>query len=347
MYRQVRALGVPLLTHEYRNQEIFPYGRVRGVAKERALLDRVRAGVRWLRSGHGYRLPNTTERAVARELEAMGATVVHAHYGPAGLRMLPMAGSRRLLVTFHGYDATRLPQTEPSYRRALEGLFAGAHKVIAVSEAIRRRLEALGCAAPEVVPLGVPLRPPRRRELRETVRAITIARLHPVKGVPDLVDAVSRADARLELDIVGDGEERPEVEARIVRAGLEGRIRLHGTLPPERVLELLDLADLFVLNSRTPEEGDTEGLPVSILEAMAASLPVVATRHGGIPEAVVDRTTGLLVPERDGAALAGALDLLAHNPGFRAALGASGRARVAEHYDLDRCTERLRELYGE
>jgi colanic acid/amylovoran biosynthesis glycosyltransferase len=165
-----------------------------------------------------------------------------------------------------------------------------------------------------------------------------------VKGVPDLVDAV--AQAPVALDVVGDGEERAEVEARVRRRGIADRVRLHGTLPPDRVAELLDAADLFVLNSRTPEAGDAEGLPVSVLEAMEASLPVVATRHGGIPEAVADGETGILVPERDTAALARALGALAGDAALRARMGGAGRRQVEGRYDLAECTRRLRELYA-
>lgn len=341
MWRQVRALGAPLVTHEHRNPETFPCPEVHVVPKRRAFGDRVRAGIRRLRSGHGYRLPAATERAVARTLAGLGATLVHAHYGPAGLRIAPLAP--RLVVTFHGFDATRLPLGDASYRRALPGLFRKAHRVIAVSQAIRERLLALGCADPVVLPIGVPLRPPRPlRAASPAPRAITVARLHPAKGVPDLVDAVARTP--LSLDVVGDGEERAEVEARVRRHGLADRVRLHGTLAPDRVAALLDAADLFVLNSRTPEAGDTEGLPVSVLEAMEASLPVVATRLGGIPEAVADGETGILVPERDTDALARALGTLARDPALRARLGAAGRARVEERFDLEACTRRLREL---
>lgn len=109
---------------------------------------------------------------------------------------------------------------------------------------------------------------------------------------------------------------------------------------------LLDASDLFVLNSRTTPEGDSEGLPVSAVEAMERSLPVVATRHGGIPDAVEDEATGLLVAERDTDALAAALARAAGDAALRARLGANGRARVEREFDLARCAERLLGLYA-
>jgi len=346
MWRQVRAVGVPLLTHEHRNVVTFPYEQAVVVPRTRTRFDRARAAARWLVARHGYRLPASTERAVGRKLRALGATLVHAHYGPAGLRMLPLPVP--LLVTFHGFDTSSLPATDPSYRRALRRLFGGAAGVVAISETVRERLVRLGCPEDRlhVIPMGVPLGPPRPRPIRDEVRAITVARLHPVKGVPDLVDAVAKArgsGARLELDIVGDGPERAEVERRM--RGHGGPVRLHGTLPPADVARLLAESDLFVLNSRATPEGDAEGLPVSLLEAMERSLPVVATRHGGIRDAVEDGRTGLLVAEKDTDALAAALVRAAGDAALRERLGAAGRARVEREFDLERCAARLRELY--
>jgi len=344
MWRQVRALGVPLVTHEHRRAGTFPYDQVHVVERRRAPFDSLVAGARWLRARHGYRLPPATERALAAEFETLGAELVHAHYGPAGLRAAP-AVRGRLLVTFHGFDVTRLPRSDAGYRRALRGLFARAYRCIAVSGAVRDRLLALGCPRERIalLPLGVPVHAPRQPRAGGGLRAITVARLHAVKGIPDLVDAVAAVRARgvpLELDVIGEGEERAEIERR---RG-EG-VHLHGALAPETVLGLLDEADLFVLNARTTQEGDTESLGIALLEAMERGLPVVATRHGGIPEIVADGANGLLVPERDTAALAGALENLARDPGLRERMGAAGRKRVETDYDLARCTEALRALY--
>jgi glycosyltransferase involved in cell wall biosynthesis len=348
MWRQVRAVGTPLLTHEHRNTAMFPYEHSVVVPRTHTPLDRAIAAARWLRARHGYRLPASTERAVERKLRDLDATLVHAHYGPAGLRMLHLG--LPLLVTFHGFDTSSLPATDPCYRRALPGLFGRAAGIIAVSETVRGRLVRLGCPGDRlhVIPMGVSVGPPRPHPIRGDVRAITVARLHPVKGVPDLVDAVAKAramGARLSLDIVGDGPERAEVERRIDRGGLRGTVRVHGTLPPADVARLLDASDLFALNSRTTPEGDAEALGISLLEAMEASLPVVAARHGGIPEAVEDGVTGLLVPERDTEALAEALARLAADPPLRARLGAAGRALVESRFDLAACADRLRAAY--
>jgi glycosyltransferase involved in cell wall biosynthesis len=177
-----------------------------------------------------------------------------------------------------------------------------------------------------------------------------VARLHPKKGVPDLVDAVARAralGAPLELDIAGDGPERAEVLRRIEAGGLRGTVRVHGALPPAQVQRLLGAADVFVLNSRTAPDGDIEALGISLLEAMERGVCVIGASHGGIPEVVEDGVTGLLVPERDTAALAHALARVAGDAGLRGRLAAAGRALVERDFDLAACTARLAGLYRE
>ncbi|HEX5137088.1 MAG TPA: glycosyltransferase [Planctomycetota bacterium] len=354
IYRQVRALGSHVVTHEHRDPATFPYDRVAVVPKTRTPADRARTALRWLRDRHRYHLPASTEAALACRLRELQATLLHAHYGPVGLRILPVA--RRLglplVTTFHGFDISSLPAVDPSYRRALQSLFAAAWRVIAVSHTMRDRLADLGCPADRiaVISMGVPVAAPRPPHPgAPVVRVVTVARLHPKKGVPDLVDAVARARAAgapIELDIVGEGPERAAVEQRIEAAGLRAAVRLHGALPPAQVSRLLAVADLFALNSRTAPDGDTEGLPVSILEAMEASLCVIATRHGGIQEAVADGDSGILVPERDTDALAQALLRMSRDPAARAAMGRAGRARVERDYDERRSIERLKELYA-
>jgi len=354
IYRQVRELGIPVLTHEHRDPETFPYDRVAVVPKTRTAADRARTALRWLRDRHRYHLPASTERALERRLRELEATLLHAHYGPAALRVLPVARTLRLplVTTFHGFDMSSLPAVDPSYRRALRSLFAAARRIVAVSQVMRDRLVELGCPADRiaVISMGVPISAPRPPHPETSVvRVVTVARLHPKKGVPDLVDAVAKAraaGATLELDIVGDGPERAAVERRIEAGGLRAAVRLHGVLSPAAVSRLLAAADLFALNSRTAPDGDTEGLPVSVLEAMEASLCVIATRHGGIAEAVSDGDSGVLVPERDTDELAKALLRMSLDRAAREAMGRAGRVRVARDYDERKSAEQLQELYA-
>jgi glycosyltransferase involved in cell wall biosynthesis len=161
----------------------------------------------------------------------------------------------------------------------------------------------------------------------EPLRVVTVGRLQAPKDAVTLVRALALVRGpRFEAVVVGDGPDRPAVEAELRLLRLESAVELAGER--EDVPELLATADLFVLSSRS------EGLPLSILEAMAAELPVVASSVGGVPEVVVDGETGLLVAPGDPQSLAAAIERLLGDSALRRRFGEAGRVRVAEHFDL-------------
>ncbi|HWL33698.1 MAG TPA: glycosyltransferase family 4 protein [Gaiellaceae bacterium] len=156
---------------------------------------------------------------------------------------------------------------------------------------------------------------------------VAVGRLQRPKDSITLARALGRVRASFSAVIVGEGPDRPRLEAEIRRLGLEQAVVLAGDRSD--VADLLTRADVFALSSTS------EGLPLSILEAMAAALPVVASSVGGVPEAVEDGETGLLVPPRDPVRLAAALERLLVEPALRRRLGANGRERVREHFGLE------------
>jgi glycosyltransferase involved in cell wall biosynthesis len=192
--------------------------------------------------------------------------------------------------------------------------------------------------------------PGARRRLRRALGIadgelilLTIGRLHREKGADVLLRALPQVapDGAFPFRaiVVGDGPERGALEAQARRLGLAGSVFFAGER--RRVVPWLQAADLFVLPSRE------EGLPVAPLEAMALSLPVVATRVGGTPEVVEHGRTGLLVPPDDPAALAEALRRLALDEPARRALGRRGRIRVRGEFTIARMAERILDLYAE
>jgi glycosyltransferase involved in cell wall biosynthesis len=164
----------------------------------------------------------------------------------------------------------------------------------------------------------------------------TVSRLDPVKGVAFLVHAFSKVD-RAHLVVIGDGPERAALESLAGGLGVAGRV--HWVGHRRNVPHLLPAFDLFVQPSLH------EGLPNTILEAMAAGLPVVATAVGGTPEVVVDGVTGLLVPPRDPDALAQAIVRLLYTPDLRCRMGQAGRERVAQYFTVERMVEQTERLY--
>jgi glycosyltransferase involved in cell wall biosynthesis len=235
------------------------------------------------------------------------------------------------------------------YHRLLDRLlFLGTDLVICVSEEVRAYYEReLGVPArkirviPNAIDLGPFAAPPPEGRLREEVGAepgeflfVCAARLHPQKGHPVLFEAVARLveEGRrgFKVLLAGDGSLRGDLEAKVASLGLASRVRFLG-LRHDMPSVLLQ-ADAFVLPSLY------EGLPLAVLEAMAARLPVVATRVGGNSEAVEDGKTGLLVPPADAPALAEAMARLLGDRAAARAMGEAGRLRVEARYDIERIT---------
>jgi colanic acid/amylovoran biosynthesis glycosyltransferase len=145
----------------------------------------------------------------------------------------------------------------------------------------------------------------------------------------------------VEYRVLGDGPRREQLAALTAELGVEDRVTLHGRRGQEKVRDALEGSDVLVAASVTAADGDEEGIPNVLKEAMALGLPVVGTRHAGIPELIEDGVSGFLVPERDETALADALQHLAAEPGRWAAMGRAGHAKIEREYDIDRLNDRL------
>jgi glycosyltransferase involved in cell wall biosynthesis len=179
-------------------------------------------------------------------------------------------------------------------------------------------------------------------------RIISIGRLVAFKGFEYLIDAcaeLARRGLNFTCEIIGDGPLRGDLEARIRKLNLSGRIHLLGSLSQGAVLEKLRSADIFALASVTDTQGASDVFPTVIIEAMAAARPVVSTRLAGIPESVVDGETGLLVPPQDTTALAEALSRLVEDAKLRLHYGRAGRARIEEHFRIEHTVAPLIELF--
>jgi glycosyltransferase involved in cell wall biosynthesis len=199
-----------------------------------------------------------------------------------------------------------------------------------------------------VVHLGVELpRAPAPATPRARPRILCSARMCIWKGHRYLLAALAQLrdeGLAFDVDFAGDGEIRREVEAAIAKHALGARVRMLGNVPHGELVASLESGayDLAVLAST--ESGDEhEGIPVALMEAMAAELPVVATRTGSIPE-LVDETCGILVEQRDPPALAAALRRLLRDPGLRRSLGARGRERVLAGFSTEGTSRELADL---
>lgn len=287
------------------------------------------------------RLAHVAQAArLARLARAQGLRHLHAHFGlaPATIawfasRMLSLDGARvGFSFTIHGFHDF----ADPAETR-LDLKAEAAAAVVCVSDFTRGQLflQAAPAVWPRahVVRCGIDL-----DEWRFAPRArgagpptiVALGRLSPEKGFTVLVEAMARlrdAGVAARLLLVGDGPERRTIEAAVAAQRLGDRVTLAGELPPEGVRARLREADIFCLPSFS------EGLPVSIMEAMAAGVPVVATWIAGIPELAEDGATALTVPPARADALADALRRLVEDPALGARLATAARARVEERHD--------------
>jgi glycosyltransferase involved in cell wall biosynthesis len=176
---------------------------------------------------------------------------------------------------------------------------------------------------------------------REPALLVFAGRCSESKGLYDLLQAgllLRRELPKLRIECAGDGD-LDEVERAIATMGLADRVRVHGWLEPRRRDELLARAGIFVLPSHA------EGLPMGVLEAMAAGCPVVASAVGGIPDVIEDGVNGLLVPAGDTQALAAAIRRLVGDPAFAGRLGAAARATIAARFTTEGMLGRIEQLY--
>jgi glycosyltransferase involved in cell wall biosynthesis len=290
-----------------------------------------------------------------RHLRRHHARLIHVHFGPAGLEMLPVARSLGLplLVSFHGADATSAIATD-KYLNSLRKLFTYAH-VIAISKVMAERLISWGAdpARMDIYHCGVPLEDFRyieRTSLKdkvargELIELIQVSNFVEKKGHCHTVAAFSELLAkypRCRLTLIGDGPLRKSIELQVSNLGIMEQVRFLGKQPKEKVIPQLEKADIFLHHSITAADGDQEGVPTSIMDAMATGLPVVSTFHSGIPEIISDGHDGLLVPERDVATYVQVLGDLLKDEG---AIGQKAFARARKEFDMVRQNAKLCEI---
>jgi glycosyltransferase involved in cell wall biosynthesis len=251
-----------------------------------------------------------------------------------------------LVVTLHGADITVRGAAE-RYRALAEQAAA----FICVSGFIRDRALEAGLPAEKLrvhyIGIDRKLFVPAPEGVEPT-GVLFVGRLVEKKGCEYLIRAmaeVQRAHPDASLTVVGDGPLRPALEQEAARLGVD--VQFLGILPPDAVKLELRRASVFCVPSVEATNGDCEGLGMVFIEAAAMGVPVVSTRHGGIPEAVSDGNTGLLVPEKDVLSLAAALERTLRDVSFRQQLSVEGQRFVERRFDLAGQTAGLETLYDE
>jgi glycosyltransferase involved in cell wall biosynthesis len=282
------------------------------------------------------------DEAAAALLRALGVDHIHAHFATWAAGAAMRIGSRAGLpysFTAHATDIYRDSVDVP----ALVERLSRASFVVTVSEANRRHLQGLlddagrsGRVLRIYNGLDLERVRPYAGDRRERT-VVAVGRLIEKKGFTDLVEAARRLAARgedLRVVIVGDGPERAALEAQIERGGLTGRVELVPALTQEDVLRLIGSATVFALPCVIGADGDRDGLPTVLLEAMALGTPVVSTTVAGVPEMIDHERSGLLVEQRDPGALADALSRLLGTPELRERLAGRALEIMRERFSI-------------
>jgi len=281
--------------------------------------------------------------------------ILHCQFGPMGLNVDILRRSRsvsgKLITSFRGFD---LGRTIQNYGKHIyDSLFEKGNLFLPVSEYMKNQLLELGCPREKIVvhPTGIDcekFRPAQRKNAGgRKIRLMSAARLVEKKGLEYAFQAVAALSKKHDIEyiIAGDGPLKESLKALI--QGLDARdiIHLAGWKSRPAVLELMQSSDIFLAPSGTAKDGDQEGIPNALKEAMAVELPVISTFHSGISELVENGISGHLIPEKNAKILEEKLEDLLSHPEKRPKMGKAGRRHVEKNYNLKELNNRLLEIY--
>ncbi len=358
LYRQIislRAFRPVVFCQKRENAETFPFGDI--VLQPKPRTHQLRRLWQKQILGQPITIYASEARHTLAELQRVGARVLHIYFGHIGVHLLPLieVADIPVIVSFHGADAG-IAADQPAHLARTRRMFGKCALLLVRSESIAQRLIAMGCDAGKIrlhrtgIPLGQIAFAQRAAPADGAWRCVQACRLIAKKGLATSLRAFAefaRAFPRATFSIAGEGPQLAELRALSTDLGIGAQVSFTGFLSQEKLRALYAGSHLFLHPSELGADGDQEGVPNSMLEAMATGLPVLATRHGGIPEAVEDGVSGRLVGERDPAALASAMRALARDPVRFAAMSAVARARVMAEFDLAAQTRVLEGCYRE
>ena len=356
IYRQITALKrcAPVVIAQKREQtERFPFEPVQIVPKPAThFLRRF-----WFRQVRDmpWQISDAELRALLRLLSRTDARLLHIYFGQIAVHLLPLIRTWKnpSIVSFHGADVT-VDMNKAAYRESTRQMLDAVKLVLVRSESLRRALIDLGCDPKkiEVQRTGIPLEEFAFHERSfpndGEWRLVQAGRLIEKKGLPVTLRAFAvflRKYPNATLTIAGEGPLLGELQKLARELNIERHVSFTGFISQEQLRDIYYRSHIFVHPSQTGHDGSVEGIPNSMLEAMASGLPVFATDHGGIPEAVENGVSGVLVRERDHEALANALLNATQDSDSLARIARNGAEVVRKNFDLQAQAQRLEEIY--
>lgn len=278
------------------------------------------------------------------------ARLIHIYFGTEAARCVPFLRRAKLpkIVSFHGADLS-----EKLSGKELENIIEHTDLFLCRSRSLAGELEGRGADKSRIRLnyTGVPV-PDSKNEIRPSraLRILQACRFLAKKGLDTTLRAVANLRSsghEIALTLAGDGTERDALRKLATELGISDITRFSGFVDEGTLRRMYLEHDVFVHPSRTTETGDREGIPNSLLEAMAFGLPVIATRHSGIPEAVTHGKTGWLIERSDADELSAAIGALAASQNLRESLGTSARQQVVDRFSIAACIRALEDAYDE
>ena len=294
-------------------------------------------------------------RVLLRVLSGIDARLLHIYFGQIAVHLLPLirTWSKPSIVSFHGADVM-VDMNKPAYRSPTRQMLGAVKLVLVRSESLRSAVIRLGCDEKkiEVQRTGIPLDefPFGERHFPQDGewRFVQAGRLIEKKGVPVTMRAFAgflKRYPNASLTIAGEGPLLDQLQDLARKLKIDSRVSFSGFISQEKLREIYYASHIFLHPSETGPDGNQEGIPNSMLEAMASGLPVFATEHGGIPEVIEHGVTGVLVPERDDEELAWALLNAVEDPHFLSSIARNGAEVVRKNFDLNAQAGRLEDIY--
>ncbi len=359
IYRQITALQRVrpfVIAQKRENAAQFPFDKIDILAKGPTHFLR-RFWFRQLRD-KPWQISARERDALIATLERANARLLHIFFGQIAVHLLPLiqAWPKPSIVSFHGADVL-VEMDKPAYRQATKEMLAVIERVLVRSESLRRAVVDLGCDEHkiDIVRTGIPLGefPFRERGFPPRSgggewRFVQACRLIEKKGLPTSLRAFAKFAAlypKSTITIAGEGPVLGELQELARELKIDSRVLFTGFISQEKLREIFYASHIFLHPSETGRDGNQEGVPNSMLEAMASGLPVFATQHGGIPEAIEPSVSGVLVPERDHEALARALLDASQDRHLLSRLAREGAAAVAARFDQRAQVRRLEDFY--
>lgn len=285
--------------------------------------------------------------------------IVFCQFGYTGQRMFATQHfakwlrKRKVVTCFRGSDITLFTQDNP---HLYDKLFNKGDLFLPVCDYFKKRLTDLGCPAQKIIVHHSAidctqfLFKIRIMPRDGIIRCISVSRLVEKKGIDYALMALAQVVKkypRMHFTIVGDGPEKKYLEHLTRQLGLQDKVKFYGWAMQKEIVALLNRSHIFLLPSRTGDDGNEEGIPNALKEAMASGVIPISTWHAGNAELIDDRVSGFLVPEKNADELAKAIEYVIENPQQWESIGRSGRKKVKDEFETKKSVKRLEEIFYE